>query len=122
MPAKTQFPASATGLKNGLFSAAEARFDRWCDLGHAAEALVATAQAGKPSGEARAQIAQLLTALEPLETLHAYPGDTLMAALKDLLERGNFAGFCELATRIGRALRNGTYRRSVNAWKVGEES
>ena len=118
MPAKTQSPASATGLKHGLFSASEARFDRWCELGHAAEGLVATAQAGKPSPEVRAQISQLLAALEPSETLHAYPGDVLMAALKDLLERGDFIAFCRLATRIGRALRNGTYRRNTSVWKA----
>ena len=122
MTAKTQSPASATGLKHGLFSASEARFDRWCELSHAAESLVATAQAGKPSVEARTQVEQLLAALEPLETLHAYPGDVLMAALKDLLGRGDFTGFCRLATRISRALLNGTFRRSAGAWKAGEEA
>jgi len=80
MPAKTQSSSSAAGLKHGLFSASEARFDRWCELGHAAETLVATARTGKPSAEARAQIGDLLAGLEPLETFHAYPGDVLMAA------------------------------------------
>ena len=122
MNAKTQSPASTAGLKQGLFSASEARFDRWCELSHAAESLVATAQTGKPSVEARTQVEQLLAALEPLETLHAYPGDVLMATLKDLLGRGDFTGFCRLATRISKALLNGTFRRSAGAWKAGEEA
>jgi len=67
MTAKTQSPPSATGLKHGLFSASEARFDRWCELGHAAESLAATAQAGKPPAESRAQIEQLLAALQSLK-------------------------------------------------------
>ena len=122
MTAKFQSPASTTGLKHGLFSASEARFDRWCELGHAAEALAATTKAGKPSTEARAQIEQLLAALESVESLHAYPGDALMAALKDLLERSDFIGFARLAIRISKALLNGTYRRSSKAWKAGEEA
>ena len=122
MTTKTQSSGAGTGLKNGLFSASEARFDRWCELAHAAEALAATAQAGKPSTEVRAQIGQLLGALEPVETLHAYPGDALIAALKELLERGDFAGFTRLAIRISKALLNGTYRRSTKVWKTGEES
>ena len=39
MTTKTQSSGAGTGLKNGLFSASEARFDRWCELAHAAEAL-----------------------------------------------------------------------------------
>ena len=65
MPAKNQNPAPASGLKHGMFSASEARFDGWCELGHAAEGLAATAQAGKPSPEAWAQIEQLLAAFNP---------------------------------------------------------
>jgi arginine decarboxylase len=122
MIVKTQSLASTAGLKQGLFSASEARFDRWCELSHAAESLVATAQTGKPSMEARTQVEQLLAALEPLETLHAYPGEGLMAALKDLLGRGDFTSFCRLATRISKALLNGTFRRSASAWKAGEEA
>ncbi len=122
MPAKTQIPVPASGLKHGMFSASEARFDGWCELGHAAEGLAVTAQAGKLSPEAWAQIEQLLAAFEPMESLHAYPGDVLMAALKDLKERGNAAGFAQLATRISKALLNGTYRRSTSVWQAGEEA
>ena len=122
MPAKNRTRRELPGLKHGMFSASEARFDGWCELGHAAEGLAATAQAGKPLSEARAQIEQLLAVLEPMETLHAYPGDVLMAALKDLKERGDAAGFARLATRISKALLNGTYRRSTSAWQAGEEA
>ena len=44
-----------------------------------------------------------------------------MAALKDTLGREDYSGFSKLSTRIAKAIITGSYRRSANAWKLGEE-
>jgi arginine decarboxylase len=104
-----------------MFSAGEARCDRWQEMAHAAQSLVAQLSSGSSIKETLATIQTLLAPLSVLETFHAYPGETMMSALKDALGRRDYSGFSRITNRIAKAIITGSYRRSANAWKLGEE-
>ena len=104
-----------------MFSAGEARCDRWQDLAHAAQTLVAQSSSGASTKETLAKVEALLAPLGVLETFRAYPGEAMMSALKDALARSDYSTFSRLTNRIAKAIITGSYRRSANAWKVGEE-
>src|SRR5512140_1609039 len=105
----------------GMFSAGEARCDRWQELAHAAQTLVAQSSSGASTKETLAKVEALLAPLGVLETFRAYPGEALMSALKEALGRSDYSTFSRLTTRIAKAIITGSYRRSANAWKLGEE-
>src|SRR5207244_9653548 len=105
----------------GMFSAGEARCDRWQDLAHAAQTLVAQSSSGASTKETLATVEALLAPLSVIETFHAYPGELMMSALKDALGRRDYSSFSRITNRIAKAIITGSYRRSVNAWKLGEE-
>ena len=105
-----------------MFSAGEARCDRWQDLAHAGQTLVAQSSSGASTRETLAKVEALLAPLGVLETFRAYPGETMMSALKEALGgRSDYSSFSRLTNRIAKAIITGSYRRSVNAWKLGEE-
>ena len=74
-----------------------------------------------PPRKQLAQVEDLLAPLGVLETFHAYPGEAMMGALKEALGRDDYSGFSKLTNRIAKAIITGSYRRSANAWKLGEE-
>jgi len=121
---KTPKPQSSSSPQytTGMFSAGEARCDRWQELAHTAQALVAQSASGAPTEEALGKVTALLVPLAVLESFHAYPGESLMGALKEALGRKDYSSASRLATRIAKAIITGSYRRSANAWKQGEES
>jgi len=45
----------------------------------------------------------------------------MMSALKEALARSDYSTFSRLTNRIAKAIITGSYRRSANAWKLGEE-
>ncbi len=104
-----------------MFSAGEARCDRWQELAHAAQTLAAQSSAGSPSKEMLTEVEGLLEPLGVLETFHAYPGEALMSALKEALARSDYSSLSRITSRIAKAIITGSYRRSANAWKPGEE-
>ncbi|TMJ70409.1 MAG: decarboxylase [Alphaproteobacteria bacterium] len=104
-----------------MFSAGEARCDRWQEMAHAAQTLVAQSSSGSPSKDTLREVESLLTPLCVLETFHAYPGETLMSGLKEALARSDYSSFSRITNRIAKAIITGSYRRSANAWKLGEE-
>ena len=104
-----------------MFSAGEARCDRWQELAHAAQTLVAQSSSGSSTRETLAAVEALLAPLSVMETFRAYPGEAMMSALKDALVRRDFSSFSRITNRIAKAIITGSYRRSANAWKVGEE-
>src|SRR4026208_430686 len=112
---------SASRYSVGMFSAGEARCDRWQDLAHAGQTLVAQSSSDSSTKETLATVEALLAALSALETFRAYPGEAMMAALKDALGRRDYSSFSRITNRIAKAIITGSYRRSANAWKVGEE-
>lgn len=105
----------------GMFSAGEARCDRWQEIAHAAQALVAQSASVSPNGAKRTEVEGLLAPLGVLETFHAYPGEALMGSLKEALARSDYGSFSRITNRIAKAIITGSYRRSANAWKPGEE-
>jgi arginine decarboxylase len=115
-------PTQATARYSvGMFSAGEARNDRWQNLAHLAQALVAQSTTGEVKAETLAAIAEIVPALSDLESFHAYPGETMLAALKEAMGRRDYSSFSRLTSRIAKAIITGSYRRSANAWKTGEE-
>src|SRR6059058_5048582 len=82
----TQSPKAARSSSRysiGMFSAGEARCDRWQELAHAGQTLVAQSSSGASTTETLATVEALLAPLSIIETFRAYPGEVLMSALKD---------------------------------------
>ncbi len=104
-----------------MFSAGEARCDRWQEMAHAAQTLVAQSSSGASTKETLATVEALLGPLSVIETFHAYPGEIMISALKDALGRRDYSSFSRITHRIAKAIITGSYRRSVSAWKLGEE-
>ena len=104
-----------------MFSAGEARCDRWQEMAHAAQTLVAQTSSGAATDDTLDTIEDVLGPLGILETFHAYPGETMMTVLKDALSRRDYSSFSRLTNRIAKAIITGSYRRSANAWKLGED-
>src|SRR5205823_3903801 len=105
----------------GMFSPGEARCDRWQELAHAAQTLVAQASSGSSTKETFAAVESLLAPLSVIGTFRAYPGEAMMSALKDALGRRDYSSFSRITNRIAKAIITGSYRRSASAWKIGEE-
>jgi arginine decarboxylase len=99
-----------------LFSAPEARLDRWRDLHKAVQRWAA-----KPSAEKQAESAEALARLEPLEDFHAYPGGRLIGMIRERLKTGDAMGTGRLIERISMALMNRNYRRDPSEWEPDEE-
>ncbi len=99
----------------GMFSAGEARCDRWQDLAHAGQTLVAQSSSDSSTKETLATVEALLAPLSALETFRAYPGEAMMTALKDALGRRDYSSFSRITNRIVKAIITGSYRRSANA-------
>src|SRR5213079_2294035 len=112
---------SSSRYSIGMFSAGEARCDRWQELAHAGQTLVAQSSSGASTTETLATVDALLAPLSVIETFRAYPGEVLMSALKDALGRRDYSSLSRITNRIAKAIITGSYRRSANAWKVGEE-
>src|SRR5207244_6978734 len=105
----------------GMFSAGEARCDRWQELAHAGQTLVAQSSSGASTTETLGTVEALLAPLSVIETFRAYPGEVMMTALKDALGRRDYSSFSRITNRIAKAIITGSYRRSVNAWKLGAD-
>src|SRR6187397_1554936 len=122
MPTQSSKPSKASSNYSvGMFSAGEARCDRWQDLAHAAQTLVAQLSSGASTKETLAKVEGLLEPLGVLENFRAYPGEAMMSALKEAQARSDYSTFSRLTNRIAKAIITGSYRRSANAWKLGEE-
>src|SRR4051812_16273011 len=112
---------SPSSYSIGMFSAGEARCDRWQDLAHAAQTLVAQSSSGSSTKETLAAVESLLEPIRVIETFRAYPGEAMMSALKDALGRRDYSSFSRITSRIAKAIITGSYRRSANAWRLGED-
>ena len=122
MPTQSSKTSKSTSHSSvGMFSPGEARCDRWQELAHAGQTLVAQSSSDSSTKETLATVEALLAPLSALETFRAYPGEAMMTALKDALGRRDYSSFSRITNRIAKAIITGSYRRSANAWKVGEE-
>src|SRR5205823_11937567 len=88
----------------GMFSAGEARCDRWQELAHAAQTLVAQVSSGSSTKETLATVEALLAPLSVIETFRAYPGEVMMSALKDALGWRDYSSFFRITYRIAKAI------------------
>src|SRR5438067_1326428 len=88
----------------GMFSAGEARCDRWQELAHAGQTLVAQSSSGASTTETLATVEALLAPLSIIETFRAYPREVLMSALKDALGRRDYSSFSRITNRIAKAI------------------
>src|SRR4051794_15725955 len=99
-----------------FLTAAENRRDDWQRLQSLAQAWCAAdgdvGAAAKLSGEAQ----ELLSRLETLGSLWAFPGPVLMQKLREKLDARDATGCAELARRLAKAVLGGTYRRDEGAW------
>src|SRR6188474_3213410 len=122
MPTQSSKTSKSTSQSSvGMFSPGEARCDRWQDLAHAGQTLVAQSSSDSSTKETLGTVEALLAPLGVLETFRAYPGETMMSALKEALARSDYSTFSRLTNRIAKAIITGSYRRSANAWKLGED-
>src|SRR6185312_8179289 len=95
---------SASRYSVGMFSPGEARCDRWQELAHVGQTLVAQSAAGSATKETLAAVEALLAPLGVMETFRAYPGEGMMSALKDALSRSDYSGFSRITNRIAKAI------------------
>ena len=99
---------SSSRYSVGMFSAGEARCDRWQEMAHAAQTLVAQSVSGSSTKETLATVRTLLAPLSVLETFHAYPGEVMMSALKDALGRSDYSNFSRITNRLAKAIITGS--------------
>src|SRR5205814_762277 len=84
----------------GMLSAGEARCDRWQELAHAGQTLVAQSSSGVSTTETLATVEALLAPLTVIETFRAYTGEVVMSALKDAPSRRDSSRFSRVSIRI----------------------
>jgi len=112
-------PATAARKLTEYFSLSQARVDRWRAVHRLARKLAAGSQL---TDSLRAQAAEELAALTPIEDLCAYPGPRLLGTLKERLQTGDWAAFARLAQRISISLLSNSYRDDADAWNSEEEN
>ena len=91
-----------------------ARADQWRDLVEAAKAWAGG------TGD-RAKYEALLNDLTVTEEFHGYPGQQLMAALKESAAAGDAATSLALSTRIVQALMTRSFRQHAGDWSVNDD-
>jgi arginine decarboxylase len=104
-----------------FFAAAEAREDRWQQLNTLAQAGRQEDESRTDEHRSREEAVALLDELEPLETFWAFPGTTLLSAVRQALSEGNTETFARLTARISRNLLGGAYRHEPAEWNFEEK-
>lgn len=100
-----------------FFTGAEARFDRWRSLLQSAREWDATASQNRPEKEKlQAAVAASLAELCQWEDFFAYPGQELIAHLKERTNSGDAPGTVRLAQAISAALLTRSYRSDPSDW------
>jgi len=94
-----------------FFSAPSGRTDRWRDL-HA------VARSWSRGETARSMVEATLQELGAIEEFHAFPGQELLAALRERLQSDDASGFLSLAKRISVAIITGNYKHDSKEWQA----
>jgi arginine decarboxylase len=105
-----------------FFSAAEARTDRWRQLGAIARAWESAVATAQPDEAFHAEAGRLFAELSPLESYWAYPGPRLSAAVAEAIEARNAGIFARLVQKISSTLLTGSYRYDSAAWDPLQEN
>lgn len=94
-----------------FFSAPSGRQDRWREL-HAA------ARAWAKGNEKRSTVEVSLEEIGVVEEFHAFPGQELIASLRERLQNDDANGFLALAKRISVAIITGNYKHDPKEWQA----
>lgn len=94
-----------------FFSAPAGRTDRWRDLHAVARTW---AKGDGPRGAVEAE----LDDLGVIEEFYAFPGQELIAALRERLQSDDASGFLALAKRISLAIITGNYKHDPKEWQA----
>ncbi len=94
-----------------FFSAPSGRTDRWRDL-HA------RARRWAGGEEPRSAVEAALDEIGVIEEFYAFPGQDLLAALRDRLQDDDAGGFLALAKRISVAIITGNYKHDSKEWQA----
>jgi arginine decarboxylase len=106
-----------------FFTGAEARFDRWRSLLHAARAWEGAASQQRPDKEKhQSEVSALLADLRQWEDFFAYPGHTLMRTLKERIESGDAGGTVRFVQSLSNSLLTHSYRSNTADWEGEEQS
>ena len=103
------------GRIDQFFSGPSARADQWRELVDLAQAWVA-------GTETRANFESALSELAATEEFHAYPGQHLLAALRDSASADDARSVLSLVKRISAALLTRSFRRHAGDWEVHDEN
>ena len=115
MSAQPQTPGAATP---NVMLATSLRADHWRQLNASARAWAAGS--GDAAARHRSEAAALLDTVVRLEYCWAYPGERLLGALREALERSDASQFSRLAQKVSAAILSGDFRRDEAAWDTGD--
>ena len=99
---------------SNVLVAASLRADQWRQLNASARSWAIAGEQAR--GAARDACAKQFDLATRLEYCWAYPGERLLAALRDALDAADAALFARLVQKVSGALLSGDYRRDEAAW------
>jgi arginine decarboxylase len=103
---------------SNVLVAASLRTDQWRQLNAAARAWASAGDSARAS--ARDACARLFDTATRLEYCWAYPGERLLAALRNALDGADAALFARLVQKVSGALLSGDYRRDEAVWDTAD--
>ncbi len=110
-------PREQPRLSNVLV-AASLRADQWRQLNATARAW---AGGGSNAHAQRERCVELFEEVLRLEHCWAFPGERLLGALREALDRGDAGQFARLAQKVSAAILSGDYRREEQVWDLEDD-
>lgn len=111
---------SESSALSTVLVAASMRGDQWRQLNATARAWAAQGASASAAADARGKAAGLLDRIMRIEHCWAYPGERLLAAVREALASGDAAQFARLVQKVSAAILSGDYRRDEQVWDLGE--
>jgi arginine decarboxylase len=106
-----------------FFTGAEARFDRWRSLLHAARAWEGAASRQRPEIEKyQSAVSGSLADLRQWEDFFAFPGHALLRTLDERIASGDAVGTARLVQSLSASLLTHSYRTNKADWEGEEQS
>ena len=106
-----------------FFTGAEARFDRWRSLLHAARAWEGAAGRQRPEIEKyQSAVSASIAELRQWEDFFAFPGHALLRTLDERIASGDSVGTARLVQSLSASLLTHSYRTNRADWEGEEQS
>jgi len=106
-----------------FYTVTEARFDRWRSLLQVARSWEGAAnQQAAEKERHREAVSSLFQELCQWEDFFAYPGESLLKALKERIGSGDAASVVRLAQSISAALLTHSYRTNLTDWEIADQT